>query len=169
MIFIYRFFTTFIYPILIILIYSRKLLKKEDPNRYKEKIFPSNFFPNKDYNKKLIWFHAASIGEVQSIFPLIQKLNKEEKNIEFLITTVTLSAGNIVKKKFNKYENIKHRYFPLDINFLTRNFLDKWKPNLVIFVDSEIWPNLIFEIKNKKIPIALINGRITKKHLKNGC
>ena len=72
MIFIYRFFTTFIYPILIILIYSRKLLKKEDPNRYKEKIFPSNFFPNKDYNKKLIWFHAASIGEVQSIFPLIQ-------------------------------------------------------------------------------------------------
>ena len=163
MIFIYRFFTTFIYPILIILIYSRKLLKKEDPNRYKEKIFPSNFFPNKDYNKKLIWFHAASIGEVQSIFPLIQKLNEEKKNIEFLITTVTLSAGNIVKKKFNEYENIKHRYFPLDINFLTRNFLDKWKPNLVIFVDSEIWPNLIFEIKNKKIPIALLNGRITKK------
>ena len=61
------------------------------------------------------------------------------------------------------HKNIKHRYFPLDVNFLVKSFLNKWKPNLVIFIDSEIWPNLIFEIKKRKIPIALINGRITKK------
>ena len=145
------------------LIYFRKLLRKEDPIRYKEKIFPSNFFPNRNQKKKLIWFHAASIGEVQSIFPLIKKLNKEKKNLEFLITTVTVSGGNIVEKKIQDFENIKHRYFPLDVNFLIKIFLDKWKPNLVIFVDSEIWPNLIFEIKKRKTPIALINGRITKK------
>jgi len=163
MIFIYRFLTIFFYPIFIILIYSRKLLNKEDNYRYKEKIFPSYFSPNKDNKKQLVWFHAASIGEVQSIFPLIQKLNDDKKNIEFLVTTVTLSAGNIVKKKLNKYENIKHRYFPLDVNFLIKSFLEKWKPNLIIFVDSEIWPNLIFEIKKRKIPVALINGRITKK------
>ena len=163
MIFIYRFLTIFFYPIFLILIYFRKLLNKEDCYRYKEKIFPSNFFPDKDNNKKLIWFHAASIGEVQSIFPLIQKLNDEKKNLEFLITTVTLSAGNIVKKKLNKYKNIKHRYFPLDVNFLIKSFLNKWKPDLIIFVDSEIWPNLIFEIKKREIPVALINGRITKK------
>ena len=148
MIFIYRFLTIFFYPIFIILIYFRKLLNKEDHYRYKEKIFPSNFSPDKDNNKKLIWFHAASIGEVQSIFPLIQKLNDEKKNLEFLITTVTLSAGNIVKKKLKKYKNIKHRYFPLDVNFLIKSFLNKWKPDLIIFIDSEIWPNLIFEIKN---------------------
>ena len=163
MIFIYRFLTIFFYPIFIILIYFRKLLNKEDHYRYKEKIFPSNFSPDKDNNKKLIWFHAASIGEVQSIFPLIQKLNDEKKNLEFLITTVTLSAGNIVKKKLNKYKNIKHRYFPLDVNFLIKSFLNKWKPDLIIFIDSEIWPNLIFEIKKREIPVALINGRITKK------
>jgi 3-deoxy-D-manno-octulosonic-acid transferase len=163
MIFIYRFLTIFFYPIFIILIYSRKLLNKEDNYRYKEKIFPSYFSPNKDNKKQLIWFHAASIGEVQSIFPLIQKLNDDKKNIEFLITTVTLSAGNILKKKLNNYKNIEHRYFPLDVNFLIKSFLDKWKPNLIIFVDSEIWPNLIFEIKKRKIPVALINGRITKK------
>ena len=163
MIFIYRLITILLYPIFIILIYLRKLFNKEDDNRYKEKIFHSNFFPNRNDKKKLIWFHAASIGEVQSIFPLVKKLNNENNDLEFLITTVTLSSGNIVKKKFFANENINHRYFPLDVNFLIKSFLNKWKPNLVIFIDSEIWPNLIFEIKKRKTPIALINGRITKK------
>ena len=163
MIFIYRFLTFFFYPILIVLIYFRKLLNKEDHYRYKEKIFPSNFFPEKDNKKKLIWFHAASIGETQSIFPLIQKLNTEIKNVEFLVTTTTLSAGNIIAKKLYSYKNIRHRYFPIDVNFLIKSFLNKWQPNLIIFVDSEIWPNLIFEIKKRKIPVTLINGRITKK------
>ena len=163
MIFIYRFLTFFFYPILIVLIYFRKLLNKEDHYRYNEKIFPSNFFPEKDNKKKLIWFHAASIGETQSIFPLIQKLNTEIEDVEFLITTTTLSAGNIIAKKLYNHKNIKHRYFPIDVNFLIKIFLNKWQPNLIIFVDSEIWPNLIFEIKKRKIPVALINGRITKK------
>ena len=163
MIYIYRLITNLLYPFFIILIYLRKLFNKEDHNRYKEKIFTSEFLPDRDKKKQLIWFHAASIGEVQSIFPLIKKLNNEKKNLEFLITTVTLSSGNIVKKKYVNYKNVKHRYFPLDVNFLVKSFLNKWKPNLVIFIDSEIWPNLIFEIKKRKIPIALINGRITKK------
>ena len=68
----------------------RKLIKKEDENRYKEKIFSSYFFPERDKEKKLIWFHAASIGEVKSIFPLSQKLNDDKNDIDFLITTVTL-------------------------------------------------------------------------------
>ena len=163
MIFIYRLFTFIFYPFFILLIFMRKLIKKEDENRYKEKIFSSYFFPERDKEKKLIWFHAASIGEVKSIFPLIQKLNDDKNDIDFLITTVTLSAGNIVKKKLNSYVNIKHRYFPIDVNFLIKNFLNKWQPNLVVFVDSEIWPNLIVEIKKRKIPLTLLNGRITKK------
>ena len=73
MIFIYRFITFFFYPILIILIFFRKLLKKEDSIRYKEKIFSSYFSTDINNKNKLIWFHAASIGEAQSILPLIQK------------------------------------------------------------------------------------------------
>ncbi len=159
----YRIITTLLYPFFILLIILRKFLNKEDKLRYKEKIFSSNFFPNRNNKKKLIWFHAASIGEAQSIFPLIKKLDNENNNLEFLITTVTLSSGNIVKKKFLDNENVIHRYFPLDVDFLVKKFLNKWKPNLVIFVDSEIWPNLIFEIKKRKTPLALINGRLTKK------
>ncbi|MDB3858022.1 hypothetical protein N9305_01325 [Pelagibacteraceae bacterium] len=163
MLFIYRFITFFFYPFLIILIYLRKLLNKEDKKRFKEKIFSSCFSPQKNLKKKLIWFHAASIGEVQSIIPIIEKLIDDKKNLEILITTVTLSANNIIQKRLIKYINIKHRYFPLDINFLIKKFLDGWKPEKIIFVDSEIWPNLIIEINKRKIPITLINGRITKK------
>jgi len=163
MLFIYRFITFFFYPFLIILIYLRKLLNKEDKKRFKEKIFSSCFSPKKNFKKKLIWFHAASIGEVQSIIPIIEKLNDDRKNLEILITTITLSGYNIIEKKLTKYTNIKHRYFPLDINFLVKKFLDGWKPEKIIFVESEIWPNLIIEINKRKIPITLINGRITKK------
>ena len=166
MIFVYRLLANIFYPLFIILIFFRTFFGKEDRKRYKEKILTSSFKPEKNKNKNLIWFHAASIGEVKSIFPLIKELNSNIKKIEILITTVTLSAGKIVEKKMNKYENIKHRYFPIDVNFLISNFLERWSPKLVVFVDSEVWPNLILEIKKRNISLALVNGRITKKSFK---
>ena len=79
MILIYRIFSTAIYPFLIIYIYFRKILKKEDPKRFKEKIFISNFQINKKKNTKLIWFHAASIGEFKSILPINERLKRNNK------------------------------------------------------------------------------------------
>jgi len=166
MLIIYRFITFFFYPIFIITIFLRKILNKEDKSRYKEKIFSKYFFPRKQKKKKLIWFHAASIGEVQSIFPIISKLKKNNKNFEFLITTVTLSAGRLVHKKYINTFDVNHRYFPIDVRFLVKIFLDEWRPFLILFVDSEIWPNLISEIKARNISSVLINGRITKKSFK---
>ena len=115
---------------------------------------------------KLIWFHAASVGEMNSIIPIINELNKKDNNFEFLITTVTLSSGNLIKNKLSEYCNIHHRYFPLDVNFLTRKFISMWKPNVVFFVDSEIWPNLIINLHKRGIPISIINARITNKTFK---
>ena len=158
MLFIYRLLTFILFPIFIILMFLRSFFKKEDRKRFKEKIFTSSFSCDRDFNKKLYWFHAASIGELNSIIPLIKKLNN--KNIEFLITTVTLSSSLIVKKKLYKYKNIKHRFFPLDAKHLVKSFLKSWNPNLICFIDSEIWPNFISEINKRKIPLALINGRI---------
>ena len=79
MIIIYRILTNFIYPFLILIIYFRKILNKEDRFRYKEKILSNFFNCKRNLNKKLIWFHAASIGEVQSIFPIIDELKKKIK------------------------------------------------------------------------------------------
>ena len=99
MIYFYRFLTYFFYPVFVLIIYLRKFFRKEDKIRFKEKIFKNSITGRRDLKKKLIWFHAASIGEVQSIFPVMEAMTNKKKNLEFLITTVTLSSGNLVKKK----------------------------------------------------------------------
>ena len=166
MIHIYRSLSFILYPFLILLIFARTFFNKEDKLRYKEKIFSSCFSVKKNINKRLIWFHAASIGEVQSIFPFIEKINIEKKNFEILVTTTTLSSGRLFEERFNNTNRITHRYLPLDVNFLVKKFIELWKPNFVFFVDSEIWPNLITHLKSRKIPISLINGRISNKTFK---
>ena len=165
MILFYRVLTTFLYPFFIILIFFRRFLNKEDPKRYKEKLFSSSFNVVKQRQSSLIWFHAASIV-AKSILPIINILNKDYKNIEFLITTVTLSSANLAMAEIKKIENIHHRFFPLDNEFLIKRFLDLWKPKIIFLVDSEIWPNLILAAKKNKIRLSLINARITKKTFK---
>jgi 3-deoxy-D-manno-octulosonic-acid transferase len=162
----YRFLTSILYPILIFIIYIRVFLKKELVRRYKEKISIDHFNIKRDFKKKLIWFHVASIGELQSILPLINKITKTSQNIEVLVTTVTISSANLLKKKLIELQNTIHRFLPLDLNFLSKAFVEKWRPDLVCFVDSEIWPNFLINIKEKKIPLILLNGRITKKTFK---
>jgi len=159
----YRMLTSFLYPILILLIYFRKIIKKEDQKRFKEKIFPSCFNINRTKDSKLIWFHAASIGEFKSVLPIIEELNKNNKNLEILITTVTLSSSNLATDELKRFNNVQHRFFPLDVRFLIKRFLLLWNPCAIFLVDSEIWPNLIFSASENKIPLAIINARITSK------
>ena len=158
--------SSILYPVFIIIIFIRKLMGKEDTKRYKEKIFSSSLKKITIKKEKLIWIHAASIGEVLSIIPLIEKLNKEKDNLNFLITTVTKSSAELLENEYSHLKNLHHRYFPLDNYFLVKKFLKYWSPNLVIFVDSEIWPNFLFEIKKNNIPLVLVNARITDKTFK---
>ena len=159
MYFWYKFFTYLFYPFAPIYLYFRKLRKKEDPTRYKEKLSKIDTPRGDGF---LIWFHVASVGEAMSILPLIENCIEEEKIDKILLTSITLSSGKILEKKYRQNNKVIHQFLPLDIPFLTKKFLEHWKPNLSIFIDSEIWPNLIWQI-NKKNPLLLINGRITKK------
>ena len=154
------------YPLFLIFIFVRKTFKKEDPLRYKEKILPSYFKANRTNNTKLIWFHAASIGELKSIIPIVKELNNRNKNIEFLITTSTLSSSNLIKDELKEVKNFHHRFLPIDVGFLIKKFIKLWKPNVIFLVDSEIWPNLMLEVYEFKIPIALLNARLTSKSIK---
>ena len=160
---IYRCLTILLFPLAQLLIFFRAIFNKEDKLRYKEKIFSSAFRPSRNFKRKLYWFHVASVGEFISILPLIEEINSSVKSIDFLITSVTLSSSRLLERKLGKYNNITHRFFPLDTKMLAGRFLNFWKPDLAFFVDSEIWPNFLFEIKENKIPLILINGRITKK------
>ena len=166
MIVLYRVLTLIVYPLFFIFTWIRTFLKKEDNQRYKEKLLSSHFKPSRDVSKKLIWFHAASIGEFKSIVPIVKALKKNNKRMEILITTTTLSSSNLVINEFKKMENIYHRFFPYDVEFLIRKFLDQWKPDRIFFIDSEIWPNLILIANQKKIPLALLNARLTLKTFK---
>ena len=163
MYFWYKFFTYLFYPFAPFYLYFRKLRKKEDFIRYKEKLSKINIPRDNGF---LIWFHIASVGEAMSILPLIENCTEEKKIDKILLTSITLSSGKILEKKFSQNTKVIHQFLPLDIPVLTKKFLEHWKPNLSIFIDSEIWPNLISQISEKKIPLLLINARITKKSFK---
>ena len=158
--FLYSFFLVIIYIPYSIVIFFRVFLNKEDKIKFKEKIIVNKV--NRP-NGFLFWFHVASLGEFNSILPIISHYSKKDTKFNFLITSVTLSSYNEFKKKFNANSRVFHQFLPYDLNFLTNDFLNKWKPNLATFVDSEIWPNFIFNIKKKNIPLVLLNARITKK------
>ena len=166
MIFIYKLISNLLYPVIIFLIFFRKIINKEDKIRYKEKIFSKNFNIKRKSGSKLIWFHAASIGELKSILPILSEINKKQKDIEFLVTTITLTSANLAKEEFKNFKNVFHRFFPIDSEFLIKKFLKLWKPSAIFLVDSEIWPNLILVAKKNGIPLSLLNARITSKTFK---
>ena len=156
----YKLFTYLLYPFTPVYLYFRKIRKKEDSIRFKEKLSKINILREEGF---LIWFHVASVGEAMSILPLVSSFIKDQKINKILITSITLSSGKILEKKFDQNPKVIHQFLPLDVTVLTNKFLEHWKPNLCIFIDSEIWPNLILNISKKKIPLLLINARITKK------
>ena len=159
--FIYRILINLILIFSPIIILVRIFKKKEDVNRFKEKFC---FFSKKKVKKNLIWFHGASVGEISSIIPIVFKLEKRSDVDQILITSSTLSSSNVLKQF--KFKKTIHQFFPIDTNRLSKIFLNYWKPSLAIFIDSEIWPNMILNLKKKSIPIMLLNARITKKSFK---
>jgi len=160
MYFWYKLFTYLFYPFAPIYLYFRKIRKKEDPIRYKEKLSKINIPRGEGI---LIWFHVASVGEAMSVLPLVESCIKESKINKILVTSITLSSGKILEKRYNQNPKVNHQFLPLDLDLFTNKFLDHWKPNLSVFIDSEVWPNLILNINKKKIPLLLVNARITKK------
>ena len=161
MIFLYRTLTFFLFPVFVLIIFFRRFLNKEDKKRFKEKIsINESYFPGE---RRVFWIHAASIGETNSVLPLVKDIIKNDKKIFILLTTTTLTSSQIITKEGLNQNNFQHRFFPLDIQFLVKKFLDYWKPEIIIFVDSEVWPNYLLEISKRNIPLMLLNGRITMK------
>ncbi len=161
MIFIYRVLINIVFLLSPIIIIIRLLKKKEDFFRFKEKI---GFFSNERKKGKLIWFHGASVGELQSVVPLIEKFEKNKKISQVLVTSNTVSSSKVIKNM--KLKKVIHQFFPIDTNFISKKFITYWRPSKAIFIDSEIWPNTIFNLEKNQIPIILINGRITKRTYK---
>ena len=158
MFFLYQIILSLLVLISPILIIFRIYRGKEDKIRFREKFS----IPSKKRSKgKLIWFHGASVGEILSIIPLIENYEKDKLINQILVTSSTLSSSKVLKKF--KFKKTVHQFYPIDHFFFTKRFLEYWKPNLAIFIDSEIWPNMFKKLEEQKISLILLNARITKK------
>jgi 3-deoxy-D-manno-octulosonic-acid transferase len=157
MYFFYNILTNIAIIISPIIIIYRIVKGKEDVKRVGEKFC---IYSKKKSNKK-VWIHAASVGELMSIVPVIRKLEKNKKIKNILLSTSTTSSAKIFNKL--KLKKTSHIYFPLDNNFIVKRFINYWQPELAIFIDSEIWPNMFNNLHIKNIPIIIMNARITER------
>jgi 3-deoxy-D-manno-octulosonic-acid transferase len=113
-------------------------------------------------NRETIWIHASSIGETKIALSLYAKLILIYPEVLFFITTTTSSSKSLIVES----EKLKHYYLPLDWQMTIKRFITLINPKICIIIETEIWPNLINICKNKKIPITIINGRLSSKTLK---
>ena len=155
---IYRLIIYIILFFLPVIILFRLIKNKEHPKRFIEKL---GIFSQKKRYGKLIWIHGSSVGEILSVIPLIEKLEKSKNIKKILLTSNTLSSSKVLKNF--KLKKTIHQFFPIDVGFINNRFLNYWKPNIAIFIESEIWPNMILNIKQNNIPLILLNARITRK------
>ncbi|MER2519582.1 MAG: 3-deoxy-D-manno-octulosonic acid transferase [Bdellovibrionales bacterium] len=140
--------------------YLRHRLKKgrEDPTRFPER-HGAPGLPRP--SGKLIWCHAASVGEALSLLALINKLHETTPDLAILVTTGTVTSATLMAKRLPS--GALHQYIPVDRAPWVERFLDFWKPDLAIWVESELWPNMLSAISNRKIPAILLNARMSEK------
>tara|TARA_B100000212_G_scaffold227632_1_gene172839 strand:- start:1488 stop:2753 length:1266 start_codon:yes stop_codon:yes gene_type:complete len=158
---IYNLMTKIIRPLFYLFFIYRFLKNKEERGKYSER---KGFSSSKKPKGKIVWVHAASVGEALSSLPLIDKLKELSPKISILITTSTKTSKEIIVKK--KIDDLIHQYVPWDNEKFCTNFLNFWQPDLAIFLESEIWPNLLNETNKKNIPLCLVNARITDNTFK---
>ncbi len=156
----YRAATDLAAPLLRRHLARRVAIGKEDPARLSER-FGVASSPRPD--GRLAWLHAASVGEMQSLLPLIEALGAREPGLNFLITTGTVTSARLLAQR--RPARVIHQFLPLDRRAWVRHFLDHWRPDFALWVESEFWANLLGETAARGIALALVNGRLSAKSL----
>lgn len=114
-------------------------------------------------HEKTLWVHASSVGEVKAVIPLVKEIQRSFPKWNIVVTTVTRTGNRVAK---NLLSNVIILYFPLDFFFIVKRAIRLVQPNAVILVESELWANFLAQIYGKKIPVALINVRMSKRSFK---
>lgn len=116
---------------------------------------------------KLIWIHAASIGEANSALTYIRHFKKKHPDMKVLLTTITLTSARMFREKVNAIPGCCHQFVVADVPGWVNRFLDYWQPSSVMFLESEIWPNIVNELHKRNIPMYLLNARLSDKSFEN--
>lgn len=153
---LYRSVTTTGLPLVELLLHQRILRGKEEPTRIDER----RGLPSIERPKgPLVWIHAASIGEAQSVLVLIERILRTSPDLHVLMTTGTVTSAKMMADRLPR--RAIHQYVPVDRIGWVRRFLDYWKPGAGLWVESELWPNLLLESRRRQIPLALVNARMS--------
>lgn len=150
--------TKVIAPALPLWLKRRALKGKEDPERQGERFGMASI---ERPDSQLFWMHGASVGEVTMLLPLIDKVLAEYPSAHVLVTSGTTTSADLMAKRLPA--RAFHQYIPLDTPKAVTVFLDHWKPNMALWAESEIWPNLLLQTNARNIPMALINARMSEK------
>ena len=154
----YRALTSYAAPLAPLMLAWRTRIGKEEPARRLERYGEASLPRPAGF---VIWLHAASVGETNAVLPVIETIAAEHPEIKLLLTTGTVTSAKLARARLPK--GAVHQYVPLDNQTYVRRFLDHWRPDLAVFVESEIWPNLVLETKALGVPLVLVNGRISSR------
>ncbi|KAL6559256.1 hypothetical protein OROHE_006625 [Orobanche hederae] len=159
---IYRALTYSISPLLRLHLRWRRFRGREHPLRWRERLGrPSAPRPA----GRLIWFHAVSLGEGLSAIPVIKCCLERRPDVTVLMTTATTSAFDVIKNRLPS--NVIYQFAPLDMPSAMDAFIQYWRPNAVMLMESELWPNLIMGAARTGVALALLNGRMSTKSFRN--
>ena len=158
---IYRIISLLLSPIILLALLLRSLTNSQYRQRLSERLG----FIATPYKKHGIIVHAASVGEVIALTPLIEQLLQTYPDSPITLTTFTPTGSTQVKKQFSS--RVQHYFLPLDLLPCTQLFLTRLEPKLMVFMETELWPNLISQCKNKQIKLLLINGRLSANSMKS--
>lgn len=155
---LYRLVTRLLEPLAPRLLDGRARRGKEDPVRVDERLGLTRVSrPAGD----LIWLHGVSVGETLSLIPVVERLRKTRPDLTVLVTSGTLTSAQLLARRLP--EGVIHQFAPVDAPGAVTAFLDHWRPSAAVFVESELWPNLILEARKRGVKLVLASARITEK------
>jgi 3-deoxy-D-manno-octulosonic-acid transferase len=116
---------------------------------------------------RLLWLHAASVGESQSALPVLDHLVRGS-GLTVLLTTGTVTSATLLASQMGRFGpgRVLHRFVPLDVPAWAARFLDHWRPDAAAFVESELWPNLLAACRHRRIPLMLVNARMSERSMR---
>ena len=159
---LYRLATFLAGPALRVYLYRRVTRGKEEKGRLRER-FGIASEPRPD--GPLVWLHAASVGESLSLLPLVEALRTREPALNVLVTSGTVTSARLLRNRLP--DGVVHQYNPIDRAAWVRRFLDHWRPDLALYVESELWPNLLGMTQARGIPTGLLNARMSENSFRN--
>ena len=153
---LYRAATWPLAPLAIVYLERRRKRGKEDAQRFRERRGVAGAARPQT---PLLWIHAASVGEANAMLALIERLLQTRPALEILVTTGTVTSAHLLESRLPP--RARHQFVPVDLPRWVARFLDHWRPDLALWVESELWPNLILETHTRSVPLILVNGRLS--------